>query len=235
MINSLLPAVTGFFGAMAHVLSGPDHLAAVTPFAIEEKKKAWVIGLFWGLGHLTGMLLIGILFLAFKKYIPIEEVSEYSEFSVGFILIGIGVWAILKAFNYSFKKVHLHIHYKDRPYIHSHENATITHTNHHQHKKEKVFAKNNSSAYFVGTIHGFAGIAHFVLFLPILGFTSNYQTISYILGFALGTIAAMVIFAFVLGKISMKVKTLANNKGYKYLRILSGILAIIIGIYWIMQ
>ena len=53
------PLFAGIIAAMLHVISGPDHLAAVTPFAIESKKKAWKVGLFWGIGHLLGMLSIG--------------------------------------------------------------------------------------------------------------------------------------------------------------------------------
>ena len=40
------PLFAGIIAAMLHVISGPDHLAAVTPFAIESKRKAWKIGLF---------------------------------------------------------------------------------------------------------------------------------------------------------------------------------------------
>ena len=55
------PLFAGIIAAVLHVISGPDHLAAVTPFAVESKKKAWKIGLFWGFGHIGGMLLIGII------------------------------------------------------------------------------------------------------------------------------------------------------------------------------
>jgi len=50
------PLFAGIIAAMLHVISGPDHLAAVTPFAIESKKKAWKVGLFWGIGHLLGII-----------------------------------------------------------------------------------------------------------------------------------------------------------------------------------
>ena len=73
------PIFAGIIAAVLHVISGPDHLAAVIPFAIERKKKAWKVGLFWGIGHLTGMLFIGALFLAFKEMIPVEKISKHSE------------------------------------------------------------------------------------------------------------------------------------------------------------
>ena len=61
------PLIAGLMASMLHVITGPDHLAAVTPFVVETKKKAWKIGLFWSFGHLTGMLAIGILFTLFKE------------------------------------------------------------------------------------------------------------------------------------------------------------------------
>ena len=73
------PIFTGLIAAMLHVIMGPDHLAAVAPFAIESKRKAWKVGLSWGLGHLFGMGLIGRLFVFFKELIPLEAISAYRE------------------------------------------------------------------------------------------------------------------------------------------------------------
>ena len=234
MITSI-PIITGFAGAVTHVLSGPDHLAAVTPFTFEEKRKAWKIGLFWGLGHLSGMLLIGLTFLIFKQFFDLEKFSGYSEFSVGFILIGIGIWAIYKAVRISKPKRTFHIHENSSPYLHVHENGSASHTHSHGPEKLKPLKqiKNTSSSFFVGTIHGFAGIAHFILFLPVLGFSSTFQVIGYITGFGFGTIFAMVSYTLILSKISTILRTEHIEKRMKYLRIFSGILAIGVGLYWI--
>ena len=83
---------------MLHVITGPDHMAAVMPFAVESKKKAWKIGLSWGIGHITSMLAIGIIFMFFKELIPVEKISNHSEQLVGLVLIGIGIWAFYKIF-----------------------------------------------------------------------------------------------------------------------------------------
>jgi cytochrome c biogenesis protein CcdA len=107
------PLFAGIIAAVLHVISGPDHLAAVTPFAIESKKKAWKVGLFWGIGHLTGMLFIGILFLIFKEFIPIEKISEYSEKLVGVVLIILGIWIFVRIFweekHHRFTNTHIYI------------------------------------------------------------------------------------------------------------------------------
>lgn len=91
MVN--FPLFAGMAAAALHVVSGPDHLAAVTPLAIETRRKVWKIGLFWGFGHLVGMLLIGLLFMTFREFIPIEKISGHSEQLVGVVLIAIGPWA----------------------------------------------------------------------------------------------------------------------------------------------
>ena len=88
------PFFAALLASILHVLAGPDHLAAVTPFAIESKRKAWKVGLYWGLGHLAGMICIGILFYFFREIIPIEKISEFSEQLVGFVLIAIGIVSI---------------------------------------------------------------------------------------------------------------------------------------------
>ena len=97
-MDTTLPITAGLITSMLHVISGPDHLAAVTPFAIESKKKAWKIGLSWSVGHLAGMMAIGVLFTAFGELIPIESISQYSEQLVGLVLVGVGIAAIYKIF-----------------------------------------------------------------------------------------------------------------------------------------
>jgi len=108
MIN--LPFFAGIAASVLHVVSGPDHLAAVTPLAIETRRKVWKIGLFWGFGHLLGMLLIGVLFLLFKEYIPVEKISEHSEQLVGIVLIAVGLWALFSIFYKSKNHKHPHVH-----------------------------------------------------------------------------------------------------------------------------
>jgi hypothetical protein len=50
----VISALTGFVAGWLHVLSGPGHLTAVAPIAINDHRKAWVTGLNWGLGHASG-------------------------------------------------------------------------------------------------------------------------------------------------------------------------------------
>lgn len=200
---------TGFLAAAAHVFSGPDHLAAVAPFAVGNSGNSWRIGLFWGLGHLAGMLLIGTLFTLLQDFPPLELISSYSESLVGVVLLGIGIWALFRAF------------------VPSHR-----HTSKHEHSRRSG-KRDHLATFSIGSLHGLAGIAHFILFLPVLGFDTRWQAVVYILGFALGTVAAMVAFTYILGKLDHFPGNRDRKKFIKILRLITGVAAILIGGYWI--
>ena len=224
----------GLMASMLHVITGPDHLAAVVPFAIESKKKAWKIGLFWGIGHLVGMVSIGILFVVFKELIPVDSISEYSEQLVGLVLIGIGVWAIYKIFKKDKNHKHLHVHSENSPIIHAHKHEH-SHEKSHHHSHDKTLKQSNYASFSIGVLHGLAGIAHFLLFLPILSFDEGFDTVLYIVGFGLGTLLAMTAFAFVIGKISSFTKDEHSDVFFKGIRLAGGLFALVIGIYWMLS
>lgn len=224
------PLFAGIIAAVLHVISGPDHLAAVTPFAIESKKKAWKVGLFWGVGHLLGMLSIGILFLVFKDLIPIEKISQHSEKFVGVILISLGLWIFIKIFKEDKHHKHTHVHSQNNPLIHNHQhihNSEKQHNHNHPNLKQGTIASLS-----LGFIHGLAGVAHFLLFLPVIGFTSKLDSTQYIVGFGIGTLVAMISFALVIGRIATFSKQDHNDNFFKGIRLASGLFAFIIGIYW---
>lgn len=253
------PLIAGVIAAILHVISGPDHLAAVTPFAIESKKKAWKVGLFWGIGHLLGMLSIGVLFLAFKELIPIEKISMHSEKMVGIILMGLALWIFYKIFKEEKQHKHTHVHVEGYPMIHEHPHShdevesflkhprfrsDVTFTipkRPHIHEAEKSHTHNNANlkqgmiaSLSVGFIHGLAGVAHFLLFLPVIGFTSKLDSIKYIAGFGMGTLLAMISFAFVIGSFASFSNQKHQSTFFKGIRMAGGLFALVVGIYWFM-
>lgn len=229
------PLFAGILAAMLHVISGPDHLAAVTPLVLEIKKRAWKVGLFWGFGHLAGMLLIGVLFLVFKDYIPFEKISEHSEQLVGIVLMGVGVWAFYRIFYKKKTHVHPHIHAEKENYIHIHEHANTVSSDQHEHTHSKIHKQNYLSSLGIGVLHGFAGIAHFILLLPVLGFESKSESVQYIVGFGIGTILAMCVYALVLSKIATYSKKAPTQNFFNGIRLAGGLFAVVIGLYWILN
>jgi ABC-type nickel/cobalt efflux system permease component RcnA len=229
----MLQFLTGFLASSVHVITGPDHLAAVTPLAIENRKKAWHIGLMWGIGHVLGMLIIGMLYLLFKEFINVDRISEHSELLVGVVLIGIGLWAIIKTIrHFHFNHVHPHYHAEPLPQVHIHRHAHENETDHwHIHKKTE--RQNSITALLIGTLHGFAGISHFLLILPTLALPTVSDSILYLGGFAGGTILTMVAYALLMGFVSEKTSEFPHSKIFRNLRITAGLIAIAVGICWL--
>lgn len=224
--------MAGIIAAMLHVLAGPDHLAAVAPFAIERVKRAWKVGLLWGVGHLAGMLIVGVLFLLFKDLIPIEEISGYSEKFVGVILVILGIWILYKVFKPQKGHKHLHVHSNEKERIHDHEHI---HDNEQVHNHTHADAKKGYvTTFFVGLVHGLAGVAHFLVFIPVIGFSTKSAAVRYIVGFGIGTLFAMTAFAFVMGQIASFSKRDHDEKFFKGIRIASALFAIVFGIYWML-
>ena len=216
--------LTGLAAGSVHVLTGPDHLAAVAPLSLDSKKSNWLVGFKWGLGHSAGVILVGVLALLFRELIPIDLISSYSERFVGVILIGIGLWGIKKVF---FKNVHVHEHKHDG------ERHVHIHTHNSLERHDKAEAHNHSHAALgVGIIHGFAGSSHFLGVLPALALPTRFEAITYLLAFGIGTITAMVIFSVIIGSLSIKF-TSFGSKAYRGLLTAFSVAAIIIGGFWI--
>lgn len=235
----MIQLYTGLIAAFVHVISGPDHLAAVTPLAIESRQKSWIIGFSWGIGHTLGALIIGVLFIFFKQYISIDLISSHSEQIVGIILIGIGFWAIwnvLRNASHDHHK-HPHIHLDQSPYVHSHLHSHSVHyhlkAEAHLHKHEKPIRQNIFAAISVGILHGFAGVSHLIAILPTLAFTTTFQSGMYLGGFGAGTIIAMILYAAIMGYIAHRSQREKTGTLYRKIRLAGGGLAIIVGMFWI--
>lgn len=93
----MFAALAGLATGLVHVLSGPDHLAAVAPLSADRTRLHWRAGLQWGLGHTAGVMVIGLLLISFRQLLPIEAISAYSERIVGVALLLVGVWGIARA------------------------------------------------------------------------------------------------------------------------------------------
>ena len=102
--------LAGLLAGFVHVLSGPDHLAAIAPYAVQGKVHAWKTGVRWGFGHSAGVLGVGLLAMFARHAFPLELMSAWAERGVGVVLIGIGIWALRKAFRFGSAKSPTHAH-----------------------------------------------------------------------------------------------------------------------------
>lgn len=89
--------LTGLYLGAIHIFTSPDHLAALIPLSLMDSKKSWKVGLLWGLGHLIGLLLLGVLLFYFKSLVNIDSFSHYGVLYISLLLILIGIWVIYKS------------------------------------------------------------------------------------------------------------------------------------------
>ncbi len=232
----MITFLTGFIASMAHVVTGPDHLAAVTPLAIDSRRKSWMIGFSWGLGHTVGMLLIGMLFILFREFLPVEAISRHSDTAIGILLIIIGSWAIFRTYRHHSHGNRPHTHFHTRPFLYAHfHRHTHEESPGHEHTHEISVRQNGFTALGIGTVHGFAGFSHLFAMLPSLALPTVWDSVTYLVAFASGTIITMIIFAYILGFVAYRSAIENKQKFLKWFTLTGGLLAIAIGVLWIIH
>lgn len=218
----MVSAIAGLLAGSLHVLSGPDHLAAIAPLAVDVRRKAWLTGLRWGFGHATGVVFIGLLSLCLRDLLPLEQISNWSERLVGVLLVGIGFWGIRKAMQFH---VHEHEHNGER-HVHLHMHGP------RQPHDESSAHTHSHTAFGIGTIHGLAGSAHFLGILPAMAFPRFVDGLSYLLSFGIGTVLAMSLFSTALSQVANRI-TQKTGKAYRYVMCSCSVATLLVGGYWL--
>jgi sulfite exporter TauE/SafE len=205
----------------------PDHVVAVSTIVSEYRNpmRSFWVGISWGLGHTTTLLLIGIFIVALRLAIP-SRLALLIEFSVGMMLVGLGVQVI---YNFRKGKVHQHLHgHKEQAHHHFHSHAQDM-----AHRKEhhggwgigRPFLRKKS--YFVGTVHGAAGSAVLTL-LVLASIESPLASILYIFLFGMGSVVSMGAMTIVISlPFSFSAKHLPNLN--KSIQLGTGVLSILFG------
>jgi ABC-type nickel/cobalt efflux system permease component RcnA len=221
----MLALLSGLAAGAVHVISGPDHLAAIAPLALTNWRKALAIGFRWGLGHSSGVLLVGLLALLAREILPLEAVSGWAERFVGVLLIGIGIWGLRRSL-------------RTRLHAHEHSHDGTTHVHYHAHgpaeahrPAEKRSHRHTHTAFIVGTVHGIAGGSHFVGVVPALLFPNRFDSLVYLSAFAVGTVLGMSLFASALGYASQKLQHTPTR--LRWMTSGASAAAIALGCYWI--
>jgi sulfite exporter TauE/SafE len=213
----------GLVAGMAHVLVGPDHLAAIAPLATDNPQRATWSGFSWGVGHATGVMIVGLVAMLVRESLPTAWLSSVGERLVGVVLILIGFWGFYRARR---EHVHVHSHEHDGS-LHSH-----LHVHGHRHAEEAVVThRHTHAALGIGILHGVAGGSHLLGIVPALAFATRVESALYLAGFGAGTIAAMAGFATVLGQMSTRFA--GRRLLFPALRYGLASLAIVVGAVWL--
>lgn len=197
----LLVLASGVLAGSVHVVTGADHLAALLPLSIGQRRGAWVLGARWGVGHSLGVLVIGVLAVALKERFDLSLVEAWGERLVGVLLIVIGGLGLRRALRLT---VHAHPHQHDgesHAHLHLH---TGREERHGPESHPANVPRHGHTAFFAGTLHGVAGTAHLLGVLPALALPGWSASLAYLLAFAAGTIAAMAAFTAFVGESSAR-------------------------------
>jgi high-affinity nickel permease len=174
----------GFVLGLRHALDA-DHVAAVATFSTEERNlwRSSLIGAWWGAGHTAALLIFGALIVALKLVIS-ERLSQFLEFTVGLMLVMLGVNVLRKLWSGTAIHVHTHTHGGSE---HSHLHVQLGSGEHaHQHRVVRLAGR----PFVVGVVHGLAGTAA-VLLLVVGAIPSALLAIGTIVIFGVGTIGGM--------------------------------------------
>ena len=89
---------TGVLIGAQHALE-PDHLAAVGTMLPEEVTPKYAVarGAWWGIGHGVAIALLGLPLIALDMKVP-EQLEGAAEVLVAVMLVGLGAYAIYRAF-----------------------------------------------------------------------------------------------------------------------------------------
>ena len=137
--------------------SDPDHLVAVTSLVAAEggdTRKAARLGAWWGVGHATALVLIGVPLIAFKTRLP-EWLEAGAEKAIGIVILLLATRVIFKWARGD---------YRATAHAHDDGHGSRRHLRRgHNHGHVKV--RTPGQALSIGLLHGLAGTGAIVLLL----------------------------------------------------------------------
>lgn len=174
----------GFLLGIEHAFDA-DHVVAVSTIVTKNKslKKSSFLGIFWGIGHTTTILVVGMAILTLKLTIP-DKLALSMEFIVGAMLVLLGGMVLREVI---INRIHMH----------SHTHGNESHLHLHAHKEEKLHKhqheiKPEFKSLLIGMVHGLAGSAAIIL-LVLTTAPSISSGLFYIIIFGVGSIIGMML------------------------------------------
>jgi ABC-type nickel/cobalt efflux system permease component RcnA len=146
----------------------PDHLTAVASLVVgderEGARRAGRLGLAWGIGHATTLLLFGLPVVLYGRSLS-DPVRRAAEFGVGLMIVALAV-RLLVRWRRGVFHAHAHTHGAIR-HAHPHVHAAVTraggrtavheHLDAHDHAHAPALGRSPQAAFAIGLVHGMAG------------------------------------------------------------------------------
>jgi hypothetical protein len=213
----MLAVISGALAGIFHVLSGPDHLAAVAPLAASDRARSWRAGWTWGIGHASGVMVVAALAVLLRDALPpVADISAWGERLVGGALIALGLWSLSRAARLRRAR---------------HTHGATEHEHVHVQRGPQWMRRlgHGHASFAVGLLHGVAGSSHFFGVLPALALPTPAASFGYIAAFGVGTVVAMSVFAGLVGRASTGGVRIPHHR----LMAGTGVAAITVGCAWI--
>ncbi len=215
--------VGGLLSGSLHAITGPDHIAALLPSSVGQSAQSGLrIGAMWGFGHGISAMILGLAAFYLKgqmggSFSFLEKLSSFAELAVGVSLLFIGG-------------------------IGAKESLELTETNTdglgdgEVLEGERITAMKSYRAIFAnGILHG-CSLDGAPSLAPALVMTTWRSVVSFLLAYCFGTMAAMAIAAAAVGEGTTRLgEAIGSSKLPKQLSLGSSLLAIVIGLYWIIS
>jgi ABC-type nickel/cobalt efflux system permease component RcnA len=209
--------------------SDPDHLAAVTTLIASEEKrrirKATSMGLLWGLGHGTTLVVTGLPLVLLGRYLP-ERVQQVAEVAIGVVIVVLAV-RLLVRWRRGLFHAHPHSHRGDAPHrhLHSHADGGVPR---HEHSHNAHGLRTPLSAYGVGLVHGVGGSGGLTLLL-LSTIPNPSGAVVALLIFAAGTAVSMALLSTAFGLV---IATGPVRRNFERLAPVLGVLAAAFGFWY---
>jgi cytochrome c biogenesis protein CcdA len=160
-----------------------DHLAAITMLIATERgkravHKAALMGLSWGLGHATTLMLLGLPILLLNRYLP-HSVQQVFEVAIGGLIVVLAL-RLLVRWRLGSTEDHVHVQTSEEQH---HVHAQCRH-------RPTSSIRTPFSAYGVGLLHGAGGTAGLTLLL-LASIPNRVEAVVALLIFSLGTAVSM--------------------------------------------
>jgi ABC-type nickel/cobalt efflux system permease component RcnA len=177
--------------------SDPDHLTAVSTLIASERRngirRAARLGLAWGAGHASTLVLFGLPIVLFKAYLP-DALQRITEAAVGVVIVALAVRLLVR---WRQGRFHTHAHrHGSIEHRHLHDHETAGHE--HVHAPTLRLGRSPREAYAIGLVHGAGGSAGLGILL-LAGISDKGEAAAALLVFALATATSMTVMSSLAG------------------------------------
>ena len=216
----------GFLLGLRHALDS-DHLAAVSTVLAERPSllASGAVGLWWGVGHMLTLLLIGSIVLTWRIRIP-AEFERIAESGVAVLLLVLGGTLAAKL-------------YRERWHVHSHRHSDgVPHVHFHSHERQedhrhRHWMVQSIRPLCIGMAHGFAGSA--ALMLMVLASTEEVRAgLLAIFVFGAGSIVGMMLIGLTIS-VPIMYSRVISQRFFAVMQGIASCASILVGVWMIVK